>query len=182
MPEAELIVLCDEAGNPTGTAEKLATHNANTPMHRAFSCYLFNQKGQILLTQRAAVKKVWPTVWTNSCCGHPAPGESDEAAISRRLDYELGMSAEQPVCILPTYHYKTPPYKGIIEHEFCPVYAARTSVEPAPNPDEVDDYRWVSWPEYIRLLEHDTTDEYSWWAKDQLKQLKDHPLLKSFYQ
>lgn len=182
MPKAELIVLCDQAGKPIGAAEKLAAHNANTHIHRAFSCYVFNQQGQVLITQRAAVKKVWPTVWTNSCCGHPAPGESDQAAIVRRLDYELGMTAGKPTCILPVYIYKTPPYNGIVEHEFCPVYAVRSDVEPLPNPDEVDDFRWVDWQEYVALLERDKGDEYSWWSKDQLKQLKTNPLLKQFYQ
>lgn len=123
------------------------------------------------MTQRASVKKVWPTVWTNSCCGHPAPGEGDQAAIVRRLQYELGMTSQPPVCLVPDYTYITPPYRGVVEHEFCPIYAARTDDQPVMNPDEVDAYRWVTWDEYVNLLQNDTGDVYSWWAKDQLKHI-----------
>ncbi len=178
----ELIVLCDESGRPTGTAEKLPAHNAHTPLHRAFSCYVFDRKGRILVTQRAASKKVWPTVWTNSCCGHPAPKETDEAAIARRLEYELGLAAEEPVCLVPDYRYTTPPYRGIIENEYCPIYAVRTDYQPKPNPDEVDDYHWLAWEEYVARLADDQKDVYSWWCKDQLSHLVDNQLLVPFTQ
>ena len=182
MSTKELIVLCDAQGRPTGTAEKLAAHNANTHIHRAFSCYVFDAQGRLLITQRAAVKKVWPTVWTNSCCGHPVPGETDQAAIARRLDYELGMAADTPVSLVDNYTYKTPPYRGIVEHEFCPIYAVRTTQQPKPNPDEVDDFRWVTWDEYSALLKADDGDVYSWWCKDQLQHLLTSQRLGRFTQ
>lgn len=168
----ELIVLVDEAGHPTGTAEKLPSHHAATPLHLAFSCYVFNDRGELLVTQRAASKKVWPTVWTNSVCGHPAPGEAMEAAIIRRLDYELGMTADDIRCVVPDYRYTTPSYNGVIENEFCPVYVARATSQPQPNPDEVDACRWMAWDEFIAAAENDLGDHYSWWCKDQLRQLK----------
>lgn len=176
----ERIVLVDESGQPTGEAEKLASHHAQTPLHLAFSCYVFNAAGEILVTQRATAKKVWPGVWTNSVCGHPAPGEAMEAAIARRLDYELGMSAADLRCALPDYRYTTPPFNGIIENEFCPVYLARATSDPQPNPAEVGDYRWMAWPDFVAAAEADTADEYSWWCKDQLRRLTQSPWLTQY--
>ena len=178
----ELIVLVDETGRPTGTAEKLSSHHAATPLHLAFSCYVFNERGELLVTQRAAGKKVWPTVWTNSVCGHPAPDEAMEAAIARRLDYELGMTAGDVQCVLPDYRYTTPPYNGIIENEFCPVYVARARSQPQPNPDEVEAYRWMAWDGFVDVAENDPGDQYSWWCKDQLQRLKPHQLIASYSQ
>lgn len=176
----ELIVLVDEAGQPIGTAEKLPSHHANTPLHLAFSCYVFNDRGELLVTQRAGSKKVWPTVWTNSVCGHPAPDETMEAAIARRLDFELGMTAADVQCVLPDYRYTTPPYNDIIENEFCPVYVARATGQPQPNSDEVGDYRWMVWDDFVTAAESDTSDVYSWWCKDQLKRLKAQLLVAEY--
>lgn len=180
MTTKELIVLVDEQGQAIGSAEKLPSHHAKTPLHLAFSCYIFNEEGQFLVTQRALSKKVWPGAWTNSVCGHPAPGESLEAAIHRRLDYELGMTAKDIEIVLPEYRYTTPPYNGIIENEFCPVHVARATSGPKPNPEEIEDYKWVSWDEFVAAAKADTTDVYSWWCKDQLKQLKNHPLILEY--
>src|SRR5947209_7482955 len=99
---SEFIVFVDEEGRPTGeTGPKLESHHAKTKLHLAFSCYAFNDKGELLVTQRALSKKVWPGVWTNSFCGHPSPGETLEHAIDRRAQAELGMTVEQVVCVLP---------------------------------------------------------------------------------
>jgi isopentenyl-diphosphate delta-isomerase len=176
----EQIVLVNQGGIPVGTAEKFSSHHENTPLHLAFSCYVFNDKGQILVTQRAHVKKVWPGVWSNSCCGHPAPGEDMFDAIRRRLDYELGVKAVDFKVILPKYIYKTPPFNGIVEHEFCPVYVARAVSEPNPNPDEIADYKWMSWHDYVGAVEADTGNDYSWWCKDQLKLIKNDPKILQY--
>ena len=179
MPEQ--IVFVHEDGTPTGeVGPKLESHTADTKLHLAFSCYVFNDNGEFLVTQRAHGKKVWPNVWTNSVCGHPAPGEDMVAAIQRRLLFELGMTAEDFQVVLPTYRYRTPPYNGIIENEFCPVYIARATSQPQPNLEEVDDYKWMKWEDYVRQAEGDTADVWSWWCKDQLKQLKDHTLLQQY--
>ncbi|MBC7581316.1 isopentenyl-diphosphate Delta-isomerase [Aeromicrobium sp.] len=177
----EQIVFVNPDGTPTGeVGPKLASHTADTKLHLAFSCYVFNDKGEFLVTQRAHVKKVWPNVWTNSVCGHPGPGESTESAITRRIDYELGMIATDLQVVLPSYTYKTPPYNAIIEHEFCPVYVARASSEPVPNPAEVDDYKWLPWEEFVAITQADTSDVWSWWCKDQLKQLADQSLIQQY--
>lgn len=175
MIETEQIVFVDPDGTPTGeTGPKLASHTAETRMHLAFSCYIFRPgDNKFLVTQRALSKKVWPGVWTNSVCGHPAPGEAMESAIRRRATHELGISDMRDIkVVLPHYTYKTPPYNGIIENEFCPVYVAYVSEDFTPNPEEVEAYKWLSWPEYIQLLDSDP-ENMSYWCKDQYKQLKD---------
>ena len=173
MIDTEQIVFVTEQGMPTGeTGAKLASHTADTKLHLAFSCYIFRRSDNaILLTQRALSKKVWPGVWTNSVCGHPAPGEPMEAAIRRRTQYEVGIGQLEGIrVLLPEYRYTTPLYNGIIENEFCPVYMAYTDSEPQPNPDEVEAYKWLSWADYVQMLEN-KPDGMSYWAKDQYTQL-----------
>ncbi|HXH27115.1 MAG TPA: isopentenyl-diphosphate Delta-isomerase [Candidatus Acidoferrum sp.] len=168
MTESEQIIFVTEDGQPTGeTGPKLASHTANTRVHLAFSCYVFRSSdNKFLLTQRALSKKVWPGVWTNSFCGHPMPGEAIEAAVRRRGQFELGLDNLKDItCVLPVYRYTTPPYNGIIENEFCPVFVAYTSEEPRPNPSEVEAYQWVTWPEYVDKL-HNEPEVMSYWAKD----------------
>jgi isopentenyl-diphosphate delta-isomerase len=168
----EYIVLLDQKGEPIGNAEKLAAHHANTPLHLAFSCYIFNSVGELLVTRRALTKKVWPGVWTNSLCGHPAPDESFLDAIRRRAEYELGISVRDIKEILPDYRYKTPPCNGIIENEKCPVFFARLDGSKVnPNPEEVESFQWMAWDDYAKATTDDA-NAFSWWCKDQLRQLK----------
>lgn len=181
MNQPEQIVFVHENGQPTGeVGPKLESHTADTKPHLAFSCYIFRKSdNKFLVTQRALGKKVWPGVWTNSVCGHPMPGEAIEDAIRRRAAYEIGLnSLRDTSCVLPSYRYTTPPYNGIIENEFCPVFVAYTDEEPKPNPDEVEDYKWLTWPEYVNMLS-DEADEMSYWAKDVYKHLKDLEPFKS---
>ncbi|HEX7963241.1 MAG TPA: isopentenyl-diphosphate Delta-isomerase [Candidatus Saccharimonadales bacterium] len=179
---AEEIVFVDENGAPTGeTGPKLESHTAHTKRHLAFSCYIFRKgDNKFLVTQRALSKKVWPGVWTNSVCGHPAPGEKMGDAIVRRAKYELGLDQLMGIkVVLPTYKYTTPPYNGIIENEFCPVFIAYTAEEPQPNPEEVEDYMWIDWTAYAHMLRR-TPEKISYWALDQYKQLKEVEPIRSF--
>lgn len=172
--QPELIVFVDENGNPTGeTGPKLESHTDKTRLHLAFSCYIFRKSdNKFLVTQRALSKKVWPGVWTNSVCGHPMPGEAIEDAVRRRAQFELGISKLDGIdCVLPKYRYTTPPYNGIIENEFCPVFIAYTDEEPRPNQSEVEACKWLDWPAYVQMLERQP-NIMSYWAKDQYKQLK----------
>jgi isopentenyl-diphosphate delta-isomerase len=171
----EEIVFVDESGQPTGeTGPKLASHTAATKLHLGFSCYIFRASDNaFLMTQRATSKRVWPGVWTNSVCGHPGPGETVVDAIQRRALFELGIKQlDNLTCILPDYRYTTPPYQGIIENEFCPVFVAYTGAEIRPNLDEVAAYRWLSWPSYAARL-CDQADQMSYWTKDQYPWLKE---------
>lgn len=172
--DTEKIVFVHKDGTLTGgVGPKLASHTEDTKLHLAFSCYIFRESdGAFLYTQRAHHKKVWPGVWTNSVCGHVAPGEAIEAALHRRVAYEVGITELRDLSLLvPDYIYKTPPFNGIIEHEFCPIYMALTEQEPVPRSEEVAAYQWITFNEYTEALRA-KDNLTSWWAKDQLPLIK----------
>ena len=148
----ESVVLLDETGYASGTAAKAAVHHPETPLHLAFSCYLFNEAGQFLLTRRATSKLTWPGVWTNTCCGHPAPDESMAASVRRRLRQELGIGAAKLALVLPRFRYQARMDNGVVENEVCPVYAAYSAIPPDPNPAEVGEVRWVDWEEFCAAV------------------------------
>jgi isopentenyl-diphosphate delta-isomerase len=144
----ESVVLLDEAGHASGTADKADVHHDRTPLHLAFSCYLFNQDGQFLLTRRAESKRTFPGVWTNTCCGHPMPGEPMPGSVLRRLRTELGIGPARLELVLPRFRYQATMPNGVMENELCPVYAAYAGPSPfavAPDPAEVAEVRWVDW-------------------------------------
>jgi isopentenyl-diphosphate Delta-isomerase len=148
----ESVVLLDETGSPCGTAAKTAVHHAQTPLHLAFSAYLFNESGQFLLTRRAKSKRTWPGVWTNTCCGHPLPGEPVADSVRRRLRQELGIDAAELVLVLPRFRYQARMANGVLENEVCPVYAAYSDAPPAPDPAEVAEARWVDWNQFCAAV------------------------------
>lgn len=164
------VVLLDDAGNPSGVADRTNVHTTTTPLHLAFSSYLFNAEGQVLLTRRALSKITWPGVWTNSCCGHPRPGESLEAAIRRRIHEELGATVDQLQIALPKFQYRATDASGIVENEICPVYLGLLTGDVQPNPDEVMDYQWVEWGDLVAAVAA-TPQVYSPWASEQVPQL-----------
>jgi isopentenyl-diphosphate Delta-isomerase len=149
--ENENVVLLDEAGNQRGVAGKVAVHHDRTPLHLAFSCYVFNGAGQFLLTRRAESKRVFPGVWTNSCCGHPAPGEAMADAVRRRIRQELGIGLGDLRLVLPAFRYQAR-MDGVLENEICPVYAARSDDPLDPDPAEVADVKWVDWAGFVSQI------------------------------
>jgi isopentenyl-diphosphate Delta-isomerase len=142
---AELVILVDEAGNAIGTAPKTTTHHARTPLHMAFSCYVFDRAGRLLMTQRAHDKPTFPGVWTNSFCGHPSPGEDLFEAVARRAEQELGMTLGALTLALPTFRYDATGANGVRENELCPVFTAIATSDATPDPSEVAAVEWVRW-------------------------------------
>lgn len=163
-------MLLDETGHATGVADKLAIHAADTPLHLAFSCYVFDEHGRFLLTRRAWSKPTWPGVWTNSCCGHPLPGERPADAVRRRLRDELGLEVVDLDLVLPGFRYLARMANGIVENEMCPVFRARATAVPVPNPAEVAEFDWVDWPMFAKQVRAGDR-EVSPWCALQVEQL-----------
>ena len=166
----ELVVLLDEAGNRTGTAPKAEVHSDRTPLHLAFSCYLFDDAGRLLLTRRAEHKRTWPGVWTNSFCGHPAPDEEIPAAVRRRGRQELGVEVADVVLVLPAFRYQAVMPDGTRENEMCPVYVARAGATLDPDPDEVAGTSWVDWSTFSAGVAAGER-EVSPWCRQQVVEL-----------
>lgn len=140
---AERVVLLDADGGIIGTDLKSAVHTTDTPLHLAFSCHVLNGDGEVLVTRRALGKSTWPGVWTNSFCGHPQPDELSADSVHRRASHELALEISDLRVVLPDFRYRAVDASGIVEHELCPVYTARTDREPVPNPHEVMETVWA---------------------------------------
>jgi isopentenyl-diphosphate Delta-isomerase len=147
IPGREQVVLVDDEGRPVGVADKATVHGPTTPRHLAFSCYGFDDAGRVLVTRRAE-GKTFSLVWTNTCCGHPAPGEAVEDAVHRRLRDELGARAVDLVPVLPDFSYRASDGR-VEENELCPVYVCRLDGDPEPSPDEVAEWEWWEWSAFV---------------------------------
>ena len=137
----EEVVLVDESDREIGTMEKLEAHRQGR-LHRAFSVFIFNSGGEMLLQKRAAGKYHSPGLLTNACCSHQRPGESNEAAASRRLFEEMGIST--PLKKKGTFIYRSEFDNGLTEHEFDHVFEGVTDMVPSPDSHEVQDYYWMA--------------------------------------
>ncbi|TDD94371.1 isopentenyl-diphosphate Delta-isomerase [Actinomadura rubrisoli] len=171
----EEIVLLNAEDEAVGTAPKAASHHRDTPYHLAFSCYLADTEGRILITQRALGKRTFPGVWTGSCCGHPGPREGLRDAVLRRLHDELGitddtLAAASLAPVLPGFQYRAVADDGTVEHERCPVVRAVVPSGGAvrPNPQEVEAAEWWTWEQCLDLAGR---PESSPWYRLQLAEL-----------
>jgi isopentenyl-diphosphate delta-isomerase len=175
QPE-EFVVLLDDSGRPSGRAPKSTVHTTDTPLHLAFSCHVRDQAGRILVTRRALGKRTWPGVWTNSFCGHPAPGEDATAAVLRRAMQELGLELDDLELVLPDFRYRAVDASGIVEHELCPVYTATVRGDILPDPDEVMDWTWAEQGPLTAAV-RSSPWAFSPWLSLQLPALEDARLL-----
>ncbi|MBU3994614.1 MAG: isopentenyl-diphosphate Delta-isomerase [Actinobacteria bacterium] len=166
----EMVVLLSEDGEAIGTVPKADVHTTQTALHLAFSCYVMNEGGQLLVTRRALDKRTWPGVWTNSFCGHPAPGEDMQLAIARRAADELGATVGEIQVVLPDFRYRAVDASGIVENEVCPVHIARLHGELTPRSDEVVEWAWVD-PHTLAEAVERAPFAFSPWLAMQLPQL-----------
>lgn len=166
----EDVVLLSEDGTEIGRVSKDAVHGADTPLHLAFSCYLLDEHGRLLVTRRALSKRTWPGVWTNSFCGHPLPGEPVADAVVRHATRELGAQIDDLTLELPLFRYRATDPSGVVEHELCPVYTARIASELQPVPTEVMEHVWVR-PEQLATSVRTTPWAFSPWMVLQVELL-----------
>lgn len=169
MAELQEVVLLDELGCGIGTAPKSEVHHATTPLHLAFSAYVFDADGRLLVTQRSLSKATFPGVWTNSVCGHPAPGESIETAVRRRVRQEVGLELGDLRLVLPEFRY-TATMNGVRENEMCPVWVAGTEGDVTLDPSEVESVEWQPWPAFSQGV-LDGSRSVSTWCGAQVEAL-----------
>ena len=138
----EALIIVDAQDRILGHGTKAELHQGAGTLHRAFSIFLFNDTGHVLLQKRSADKPLWPEFWSNTCCSHPRRGESYGIATRRRLKEELGVEA--PLRFTHRFRYQAQFSAEGAEHELCSVYVGRIDGDPVPNPQEVSEWQWVS--------------------------------------
>ena len=158
---AEMVILVDENDNKVGTEEKLKAHQQGI-LHRAFSIFIFNSKGQLLLQQRAKHKYHSSELWTNTCCSHPRPEEPIQDATHRRLQEEMGFSCDMQEIL--QFTYKASVGNSLTEHEFDHVFVGKYDGKVLPNPEEVQNYMWVTKEELVNDIENNP-NKYTEWLK-----------------
>ena len=160
--EAEELILVDEHDYEQGHLSKATCHDGAGILHRAFSAFLFNPAGELLLQQRADSKRLWPGYWSNSCCSHPRRGESMAAATGRRLAEELNIAAE--LRFVYKFRYQASYGELGSEHELCHVFLGRIDAEVRANAEEIAATRFVS-AETLRAELSENPQRFTPWFK-----------------
>ena len=162
--ESEELILVDAEDREHGFLSKAACHDGDGRLHRAFSLFLFDSDGRLLLQQRSGEKRLWPGYWSNSICSHPRRGETLDVATRRRLDDELNVGAELE------YVYKFQYQAGFgqlgAEHELCHVFLGRLTGEPVPNDSEIAAVRFVTAPELDQEIAMDRSGFTPWFMME----------------
>ena len=152
-------MLVDTAGRTIGTMDKMAAHRKGA-LHRAFSVFIFNTEGQLLLQQRALIKYHSGGLWTNTCCGHPRPGEQTIDAAKRRLTEEMGLECELEELFQFTYRHEFA--NGLTEYEFDHAWIGFSDQRPEPDPAEVAAFKYME-PELLALELFSQPENYTAW-------------------
>lgn len=160
----DLVQLVNSHDEPVGTLDKVEAHRGEGKLHRAASVFLFNAKNELLVQQRSAKKITSPLKWQNTCCGNSLPGESYEECAKRRLQVELGISGVR-LARLGKFEYQTRIDDTYSEHEIDTIFIAHADVDPVPNPDEVAEWKWMSWERFVRAVQTDESGEYAPWVE-----------------
>lgn len=162
MSDEEQLILVDGDDREIGSLSKADAHLGCGVLHRAFSLFVFNPRGELLVQQRAPVKRLWPGYWSNTCCSHPRRGEKMQSAIVRRLREELGMTAE--LGFLFKFEYQTQYDAHGAEHELCWVYAGWSAERPCANVDEIAAWRYVA-PQELQAEILSAPERFTPWFK-----------------
>ena len=158
----DLLILVDESDKALGFKSKSECHEGNGTLHRAFSVFIFNPLGQLLIQKRSSNKELWDLHWSNSCCSHPKKNEQMELAVKRRLKEELGIECPVHYLYKFTYHAK---YKDLgSEHELCHVYVGLFDGEIKANPEEIDDWKFIK-PDDLEERIRNSKKDYTPWMK-----------------
>lgn len=160
--DSEQLILVDEQDQEIGYQDKLSCHAGHGTLHRAFSLFIFNNDGDLLLQKRSQNKRLWPLYWSNSCCSHPRRGEIMEQAIHRRLQQELGISTD--LQYLYKFIYQVPFDDTGAEHELCWVFVGQSADEVKINKNEIADWRFVS-AKNLETEMKQTPDQFTPWFK-----------------
>ncbi len=155
----EYVILVDENDNEMGVMEKLQAHREGK-LHRAFSIFIFNDKDELLLQQRALTKYHSAGLWTNTCCSHPRPNETVKDAANRRLFEEMGLACD--LTINTSFIYKTPFDNGLTEHELDYVLMGKCNTDPHINKEEAESFKWQTIPEIKKDIALNPADYTSW--------------------
>ncbi|RUR27394.1 isopentenyl-diphosphate Delta-isomerase [Vreelandella andesensis] len=158
----EPLVLVDEHNQVQGYDSKVACHQGQGQLHRAFSVFVFNRHNEVLLQQRSALKPLWPLYWSNSCCSHPRRGEDELASVKRRLKEELSIAPHPE--FLYRFRYQAEFADIGAENELCSVYIARSDKRVIVNESEVADCRYIA-PEALDRELRENASHYTPWLK-----------------
>jgi isopentenyl-diphosphate delta-isomerase len=160
--QSDVLILVDEQDNEIGSCEKVDAHLGEGKLHRAFSVFLFNPAGELLIQQRSSQKMLWGGYWANSCCSHPRLGESTNEAANRRIREELGVESELTYLYKFVYHAEFGEIGS--EHENCYVYAGRFNGEVHADPEEIQEWRFVTPAELTEQITANS-DHFTPWFK-----------------
>ena len=158
----EALIIVDSQDGILGHGTKAELHKGSGTLHRAFSIFLFNQNGEVLLQQRSHHKRLWPLFWSNTCCSHPRRGESYGVATRRRLSEELGMTSD--LTFTHRFRYQAQFDDWGAEHELCSVYVGRAHGDPTVNPLEIADWQWMA-PQALDAWMKETQETLTPWLK-----------------
>lgn len=168
--ESESLILVDEQDKPIGYRSKGECHDGDGILHRAFSIFLFDRDGRLLIQKRGADKRLWPGYWANSCCSHPRAGEQMAEATQRRMHEELGVTGE--LQFIYKFRYQVQ-YRDLgAEHELCWVYVGRAEEDRIrPNPSELADWRFVT-PADVDAMIADPAEPVAPWFRMEWEELR----------
>lgn len=164
------VILVTEEDVEVGRCEKMFAHEHGF-LHRAFSIFLFNSSGEILLHKRAMAKYHSGGLWTNACCSHPEPDVPIELSLQERLQFEMGMTC--PLTHAFSFVYRAELDHDMIEHEFDHVYVGVTDTRPEPNPKEVSEWQYFGISELMQLVEIHP-EQFTAWFKIALPKVVQH--------